>query len=70
MSLKMNEEHFDAQSETFTNWINATVGKQILEGESIFEKLNDGVLLIKLLQSFVPTKKMPGRYMIKKYLAM
>jgi hypothetical protein len=57
-----SKEHFDAQSATFMNWINVTIGRQALEGETIFEKLNDGVFLIKLLHSLVPSKRMPGRY--------
>ena len=64
-SKTKSEEHFDAQSETFMKWINVTIGRRVLEDETIFEKLNDGVFLIKLLHSLVPSKKIPGRYDVK-----
>lgn len=55
-------EHFLAHSVTFMNWINATLGKRTSAGETIFEKLSDGVLLIKLLHHFAHGKKMTGRW--------
>ena len=55
------DEHISVQLRTFMNWINFTTGKKILKSDNLLEKISDGVLLIELVQSLAPNKKMPGR---------
>ena len=49
------------QQRTFTNWVNANLKGQGLSVETLESDLADGVLLIKLLETLAPGKRMPGR---------
>ena len=62
-----SDERINARSKTFINWMNSTIGKQVSEDDDPFEKLSNGVLLIKLLQSLAPGKKMTGRYRFQSF---
>ena len=66
MSSKVKEKKtldpsISAQSKTFLKWIAVITGKRVLKSDSLHEELSDGVLLIELIQSLVPYKRIRGR---------
>ncbi len=58
----LQDPRIGTQSRTFLYWIAITTGNRVLKSDRLHEKLSDGVLLIKLLQSLAPPKKIRGRY--------
>ncbi len=51
----------DVQKTTFTNWVNDHLKDTGLSVEDLQIDLDNGVVLIKLLEALAPGKKMPGR---------
>ncbi len=51
----------DVQKKTFTNWVNDHLKDTGLSVEDLQIDLDNGVVLIKLLEALAPGKKMPGR---------
>ncbi len=51
----------DVQKKTFTNWVNDHLKDTGLAVEDLQIDLDNGVVLIKLLEALAPGKKMPGR---------
>lgn len=49
------------QRRTFTNWVNAILKEKGLSVEALEDELEDGVILLKLLETLAPEKRMPGR---------
>ena len=56
-----SEEIQAAQSRTFTYWINLTLKRKSLKVSDLYDDLESGVLLIRLMECLAPGKKMPGR---------
>ncbi len=54
-----------AQKRTFTSWVNVQLkkgGASVRTVSDLTKDFEDGVLLIKLLESLAVGKKMPGKY--------
>ena len=51
----------DVQKKTFTNWVNEKVKDTGQKVEDLQTDLDDGVVLVKLLEALAPGKKMPGK---------
>ena len=51
----------EVQKRTFTNWTNENLKEIKRHVSDLATDLDDGVLLIKLLEVLAPGKKMPGR---------
>ena len=60
--ISEQEDSVEVQKKTFTNWANEKLKTQ--EGVRLADletDLEDGVILIKLLEMLAPGKRMPGR---------
>jgi len=60
--ISEQEDSVEVRKKTFTNWANEKLKTQ--EGVRLAEletDLEDGVILIKLLEMLAPGKRMPGR---------
>ena len=51
----------DVQKKTFTNWTNNRLKGTDRQVNDLQTDLDDGVILIKLLEALAPKKKMPGK---------
>ena len=51
----------EVQKNTFTNWANEKLKQEGIRVTNLETDLEDGVILIKLLETLAPGKKMPGR---------
>ena len=48
-------------TKTLMNWINISIGRKVFKRSSMYEELENGVILIELLESLAPDQEMPGR---------
>jgi len=51
----------EVQKTTFTNWANDKLKQEGVRIADLETDLEDGVILIKLLEALAPGKRMPGR---------
>ena len=59
---EMGEEMLAAQSRSFLRWINHVLRDKSLRIQDLYTDLEDGVVLIALLECLAPEKEMPARY--------
>ena len=64
----VGEDWVEVQKKTFTNWANETLKQGGLRVTNLETDLEDGVILIKLLEMLAPGKRMPGRWVYVKYV--
>lgn len=64
----VGEDWVEVQKKTFTNWANETLKQGGLKVTNLETDLEDGVILIKLLEMLAPGKRMPGRWVHVTYL--
>ena len=51
----------ESRTRTFITWINKKVEGRGLQISNLAEDMENGIVLIKLLECLAPDKKMPGR---------
>lgn len=59
-----SEDSLAAQARTFLRWINLALKRKSLKITNLYDDLEDGVILIKLLEC-LSAQKMPGRYVLQ-----
>lgn len=59
--LDNGEETCPAQSRTFLYWVNLHLKRKAIRVSDLYEDLESGVVLIKLMECLAPGKKLPGR---------
>lgn len=52
----------NTQSRTFVNWINLLLKTKRITIKDLYSDLENGVMLLKLMECLAPDEKMPGRY--------
>ena len=55
------EVHYEARTRTFVAWINSTVKERGVRVKNLGADLENGIVLLKLLESLVPGKSFTGR---------
>lgn len=62
-SLKVEEDEviLEARSRTFVRWINGCLHNKGIRIQNLDSDLESGVVLIKLLETLAPEKRIPGR---------
>ena len=58
----VDEETFAAQARTYLHWINLTLKRKSIKVCDLYEDLESGVVLIRLMECLAPGKNMQGRY--------
>ena len=58
----VKEDWVEVQKKTFTNWANETLKQEGVRVTNLETDLEDGVILIKLLEMLAPGRRMPGRW--------
>ena len=56
-----SNEAIEARKEAFISWINHSLKSKSIEISNLSQDLENGTVLINLLQCLSPEKKMPGR---------
>ena len=56
------EEVLAAQARTYLHWINLTLKRKSIKVSDLYEDLESGVVLIRLMECLAPGKNMHGRY--------
>ena len=62
-----DKEGIAIRTRTFIHWINHSLKSKSFKITNLNTDLEDGVILIKLMESLAPGKKAPGRYAIYNY---
>ena len=58
-SMADDRQWVKVQKNTFTNWVNDRLKDTAFRVEDLQTDLDDGVMLLKLMQCLVPDKKFP-----------
>ena len=56
-----NEASLSAQARTFVYWINLSLKSKSIRITNLYDDLESGVVLIKLMECLASGKKIPGR---------
>ena len=59
--VSSDDDWVEVRTKTFINWTNNQLKKTGKRVRNLQADFGDGVVLIKLLESLAPGKKMPGR---------
>lgn len=64
-STEVDKKGQSVIAKTFMTWINISIGRKVFKRNNLYEELENGVILIELLESLTPDQEMPGRYVFE-----